>query len=61
MSELEAFIVRGHQKIIDHYRLLRDSARSDAERERFQRCMDDEETLLRRFTESRMSLQRLAA
>jgi hypothetical protein len=61
MSELEAFIVRGHQKIIEHYRRLRDSAQSDTERERFQRRMEDEESLLRRFTESRMSVQRLAA
>ncbi len=61
MFELEAFIVRGHQKIIDHYRQLRDTAKSDVERERFQRCMDEEEALLERLTELRASpLQRAA-
>ncbi|OKO91734.1 hypothetical protein AC629_01960 [Bradyrhizobium sp. NAS80.1] len=52
MSELEAFTVRGHQKIVEHYRQLRDSAKSDAERERFQKLMDEEEILLGRFTEA---------
>jgi hypothetical protein len=49
MSELYEFIARGHRKIIDHYRWLRDTAKSDADRERFQQCMDEEEALLRRF------------
>jgi hypothetical protein len=61
MSDLEAFIVRGHRKIIDHYRQLRDTAKSDTERERFQRCMDEEEALLRRFTELRASPAQRAA
>jgi hypothetical protein len=38
MFELDAF--RGHEKVIDHYRWLRDSTTSDMERERFQRRMD---------------------
>lgn len=50
MSEIDAFIVRGHNKIIDHYRWLRDTAQSEAERERFQRCMDAEEERLKRLT-----------
>jgi hypothetical protein len=53
MTELEAFIIRGHQKIIDHYRQLRDTAKSDAERARFQRRMDEEDALLSRFMEAR--------
>jgi len=61
MSELEAFIARGHQKIIEHYRQLRDTARSDVERERFQRCMDEEEVRLRRLVELRASPSRRAA
>jgi hypothetical protein len=60
MSELENLIVRGHQKIIDHYRRLRDSAKSAPERERFQRCMDEEEILLRRLTEPWKPVQRAA-
>ena len=50
MSELDAFIIRGHQKIIDHYRQLRDTAKLEAERQRFQACMDQEEDRLKRFT-----------
>ncbi|MBR0733207.1 hypothetical protein JQ595_31095 [Bradyrhizobium japonicum] len=53
MSGLEAFIIRGHEKIIDHYRRLRDSAPSRAERERFQRRIEEEEEALRRFLEGR--------
>jgi hypothetical protein len=61
MSKLDALIVRGHQKIIDHYRQLRDSALSDSGRGRFQRCMDDEERTLREFIERRSSIVRRAA
>ena len=60
MSELEAFIVRGHNKIIDHYRQLRDTAGSEPERDRFQRCVDREEELLSRFTEQERAGQRAA-
>jgi hypothetical protein len=46
-------LFRGHEKIIGHYRRLRDSATSALERERFQRCIEDEEDALQRFTEQR--------
>jgi ribosomal protein L32E len=42
MFQLDAFIVQGHRKIIDHFRWLRDTATSDVERERFQRRMVEE-------------------
>jgi hypothetical protein len=61
MSKLDAFIMRGHQKIIDHYRQLRDTAPSDTERKRFQRCMDQEEQTLRDFVERRSHLVQLEA
>jgi hypothetical protein len=61
MTELEAFIVRGRQKIIDHYRWLRDTAPSDIERDRFQRCMQEEEHTLRAFIEQRSHPVRHAA
>ena len=61
MSELEALVVRGHHKIIDHYRRLRDCAVSGAERERFQRCIDEEQDALRKFTERRSYLTQRAA
>jgi hypothetical protein len=53
MTELDAFVIRGHEKIITHYRWLRDTAPSEAERGRFQRCMTQEEQALRRFLEQR--------
>ena len=60
MTELEAFIARGHRKVIEHYRWLRDTSPNDVERERFQRCMDEEEQLLRGMTEERDPLRHAA-
>jgi hypothetical protein len=60
MTELDRFIVRGHQKIIEHYRRLRDRAPSDLERERFHRCMQQEERALREFFEQRSPSVRAA-
>ena len=51
MFQLDTFIVQGHQKIIDHYRWLRDTATSDVERERFQRRMVEEYEALKSDTE----------
>jgi hypothetical protein len=50
MFQLETFTLQGHQKIIDHYSWLRDTATSDVERERFQRRIDEEYEALRRHT-----------
>jgi hypothetical protein len=49
MFDVDAFVIRGHQKVIDYYRWLRDSTVSDVERERFQRRMDEESEALRRY------------
>jgi hypothetical protein len=51
MFQLDTFIIQGHQKVIDHYRWLRDTAGSEAERERFQRRMVEEYEALKRDTE----------
>jgi hypothetical protein len=51
MVEPDAFIIRGHEKIIDQYRWLRDSSKSDMERERFQRRMDQERQTLNEYFE----------
>jgi hypothetical protein len=61
MSELDTLVIRGHQKIIDHYRRLRDSALTDKERARFQRCVDEEERALQEFFDRRSHLLRRAA
>jgi hypothetical protein len=53
MFELDAFVIRGHEKVIDHYRFLRDSSTSDVERERFQRRMDQERETLNAYLEQR--------
>jgi len=50
MFQLVTFIVQGHQKVIDHYRWLRDAAKSDVERERLQRRMVEEYEALKRYT-----------
>jgi hypothetical protein len=61
MTELDAFIVRGHEKIIAHYRWLRDTSASEEERARFQQCVVEEEKLLRHFvTERSIELPRAA-
>jgi hypothetical protein len=33
MFDLDAFVIQGHQKVIDHYRWLREATVSDVERE----------------------------
>jgi hypothetical protein len=53
MFELDAFVLRGHEKVSDHYRWLRDSTTSDMERERFQRRMDQEREALNEYLEQR--------
>lgn len=53
MSDVDTFVIRGHQKVIDYYRWLRDSTVPDAERERFQRRMDEEREALNRYLAKR--------
>lgn len=47
MFEVDAFIVRGHEKVIDHLQRLRDSTASDVERQLLQKRMDQESEALR--------------
>jgi hypothetical protein len=53
MLQLDAFIIQGHQEVIDHCRWLYDTAGSEAEREHFQRRMVEEYEALKRDTEHR--------
>lgn len=55
MLHLDTFIVQGHRKIIEHYRWLRDTAKSDVERERFQQRMREEHDALKRYKEQQPS------
>jgi len=61
MFQLDSFIIQGHQKIIDHYRWLRDTAVSEAERERFERRMIEEYDALKRYSDLQSSGARHAA
>jgi hypothetical protein len=58
--QLDDFIARGHQKIIDHYCWLRDTAKTEMERERFQQRMVEEYEVLKRYTEQQPRAQRAA-
>ena len=51
MFDQGTFIVRALQKIIGHYRSLYDTAKSEAERERYQRRMAEEYEAINRYTE----------
>ena len=42
MFNLDAFIIRGHEKVIGHYRLLCETASSETERRNFERRVADE-------------------
>jgi hypothetical protein len=53
MFELDAFVIRGHEKSSTNYRRLRDSTTSDMERDRFQRRMDQEREALNRYLAQR--------
>ena len=49
MFELDAFVVSGHEKVIDHCLRLRNSARSEMERQRLQSRMDQESEALQQY------------
>jgi hypothetical protein len=53
MFDLDRFIIRSHEKIIGHYLWLLDTATSDQERARFQKCVADEQEALARFLDQR--------
>jgi hypothetical protein len=59
--QLDDFIAQGHHKIIGHYRWLRDSAKTEAERERFQQRMLEEYEVLKRYTEQQSRAAHFAA
>ena len=61
MFEVDAFVIRGHEKVLDHYRRLRDSSTSEPERQGFQRRMGDVSETLQRYREQRLhGVQRAA-
>lgn len=61
MFEVDAFVIRGHEKVIDHYRRLRDTSTSESERQEFQRRMDEVSETLRLYREAQVRGLRRAA
>jgi hypothetical protein len=63
MFELDAFVIRGHEKVIGHYLRLRNSARSEMERQRLQSRIDQEREAMQRYLkeQSRYSQRDAAA
>jgi len=53
MLPLDEFVVAGHRKVIGHYRWLLDTARSDSERQDFERRMTEEAEALARWIAER--------
>ena len=54
MNEVDRFVIKGHEKVIDHYRRLRDSSKTDLERVEFQRRIDGALEHLNIYIEERM-------
>jgi hypothetical protein len=61
MFEVDAFVIRGHEKVIDHYRRLRDSSTSEFERRELQRRMDEFSEALQSYLQERRPGMRRAA
>ncbi|MFK4522911.1 hypothetical protein ABIF90_000892 [Bradyrhizobium japonicum] len=61
MFDLDAFVISGHQKMIDHYRRLRDSASSETERQRCQQALDKETDALHLYLAKLSQNERRAA
>jgi len=53
MFELDAFVISGHEKVIDHYLRLRNSVRSEMERQRLQSRMDQKSEALQQYLTAR--------
>ena len=60
MFDQVTFVVQAHQKIIEHYRWLHATSKSEAERERYQRRMAEEYEALNRYTEQARNARRAA-
>jgi hypothetical protein len=60
MFDLQKFIIKSHEKIIGHYRQLMETSKSDEERERYRRSMEEHERTLQR-TLDQSHPERLAA
>jgi hypothetical protein len=60
MFDLHHFIIDSHCKIIGHYKLLLATSRSDEERDRFKRMIEEHEQSLQRELEKLPAPRRAA-
>ena len=61
MFDLDAFVVGGHEKVIRHLHLLRDSAKSETERHQLQKRIDQESGAFDRYLRRRLGRAQRAA
>ena len=61
MFDLDAFMARGYDKVMGHYRWMRDTSLSDSERARFQHRMNETEAERDRSLTRRIAPMPLAA
>jgi hypothetical protein len=61
MFEVDAFVIRGHEKVLGHFQRLRDSAKSETERQRLQTRIDEESNALHLYIKQRLGGARRAA
>ena len=60
MFDLQNFIIESHLKIIGHYTQLLNSATSESERERYRRCIEEQDQSLQRLCEEQSKVRRAA-
>lgn len=54
MFNLDAFVIRGHEKLVGHYLRMRDSASSELERRSLQRRREEERAVLEHYLKTRL-------
>ena len=54
MFNLDAFVIRGHEKLVGHYLRMRDSASSELERRSLQRRREEERAALEHYLKTRL-------
>jgi HEPN domain-containing protein len=60
MFDLRQFVIEGHERIIAHYQRLLETAKSDFERNRFRRCIEEEQQAVSRLVQHEPRSRRAA-
>ena len=61
MFNLDAFVIRGHEKLVGHYLRTCDSASSELERRSLQRRREEERAVLEHYLKTRLCGAQAAA